>query len=96
MLVRGGRVIDPGGGRDEVADLLIVDGRVDRLDGVPGCEVFPHGDDDAVRDEQVGDPVAPRGRVDDPPSADQKPAPGAHAAPRTASAAAPRWAPETR
>lgn len=28
VLIRGGRVLDPAGGRDEIADLLVVDGRI--------------------------------------------------------------------
>ena len=31
LLIRGGRVIDPAAGRDEVADVLVADGCVEKL-----------------------------------------------------------------
>ncbi len=31
ILIRGGRVIDPASGRDEIADLLIVDGKIEQI-----------------------------------------------------------------
>jgi dihydroorotase len=37
MLIRGGRVVDPAAGRDEVVDILVVDGKVEALG--PGLEV---------------------------------------------------------
>ena len=44
LLVRGGRVIDPDSGRDELADVLVRDGLVEAiapgLDGSPGVEVI--------------------------------------------------------
>ena len=44
LLIRGGRIVDPASGRDEVGDLFIRDGRFS-IDAVPeGCPVFEaHG-----------------------------------------------------
>lgn len=46
VLLRGGRVVDPGAGRDEVADLLVTDGRVAAV----GPDVAQPDDDCAVVD----------------------------------------------
>jgi len=43
VLIRGGRVIDPEAGRDETADVLTRDGRIEaigaHLDAPPGAEI---------------------------------------------------------
>src|SRR4051794_22340859 len=44
VLVRGGRVVDPAAGRDEIADVLVADGRVvavgRELDAPPDAQVI--------------------------------------------------------
>ena len=41
ILIRGGRVIDPARGADAVADVLLVDGRVESV----GTNIRPEGSD---------------------------------------------------
>ena len=41
LLIRGGRVIDPDSGRDELADVLVRDGLVDAIG--PGLDASPGG-----------------------------------------------------
>jgi dihydroorotase len=40
VLIRGGRIIDPAAGRDEVADLAVVEGRIAPADSVGGLPTF--------------------------------------------------------
>jgi dihydroorotase len=41
VFIRGGRVIDPASGRDEIGDLLIVDGFISEHTGAPGDSSIP-------------------------------------------------------
>ena len=38
LAVRGGRVIDPANGRDDIADVLIVDGRIGAVGSDAGAD----------------------------------------------------------
>jgi dihydroorotase len=40
ILLKGGRVVDPAGGRDEIADVLIEDGRIAAVASAPGATVI--------------------------------------------------------
>ena len=53
LLVKGGRVIDPANNIDEIADVLIVDGRIAAV----GKELSPDGNEDVVDAEgKIGCP----------------------------------------
>jgi dihydroorotase len=39
VFIRGGRIIDPASGRDEVGDLLVIDGRISESDAAPDSSV---------------------------------------------------------
>jgi dihydroorotase len=41
LFIRGGRIIDPASGRDEVGDLLVVDGRISESTANPGNSTVP-------------------------------------------------------
>ena len=43
MLIRNGRIVDPANGRDEVADLLVIDGRIAGTDTDIGAGGLPDG-----------------------------------------------------